>query len=216
MWLFPRTDAENGVPCFRDQSVTDIVTHIWLDESKWKLVQRQHSNGPDELMASLPYAGGLPVPCDMWHFEPPLGISGVLSVHILTWSQYKLKHQEEATEPKDKQLSKQSLESMQHDVNKMKEIVTTWEVNRGTLLETVVNVSEIVVTLKRRQDSCDDELKALHDQIQLYYSEASPILQKKAKRCFCDGRSRAVTKRDGTSLKAMLSWMTCSAEHNAP
>ena len=84
---------------------------------------------------------------------------------------------------------------MQHDVADLKEKVATWEVDRGMLHESVTNLSEIVSTLKRRQDSCDGELKALRVQHQRPHREASP-LPRKRKRCFCDDRSRAVSRRD--------------------
>ena len=58
MWLVPRTDSENGKPCYCDESATGKMTHIWLDDNKWQILQREHSNGPDVLLASLPYAGG--------------------------------------------------------------------------------------------------------------------------------------------------------------
>ena len=196
MWLVPRADAENGKPCYCDESATGKMTHIWLDDNKWQILQREHSNGPDVLLASLPYAGGFPLPSDKWTLEPVLGNGGALSVHIWTWPQYEAKKKAAATaEPKFKQLSEQIQElkaTMQHDVADMKEKVATWEVDRGMLHESVTNLSEMVATLKRRQDSCDSELKAL---AQRPHREASPLPRKK-KRCLCDERSRAVTRRD--------------------
>ena len=201
MWLLPRTDNEKDFPCFQHFSVTNIVTHIWLDrnENMWKIVQRQHSHGPHELLASLPYDGGFPAPANMWHLEPVLGNGGALSVHIWSSLEYKAKCQEATTEPKFTQLSERILDlkaSMQHDVDKIKEKVSTWEADRDLMHDSVKNVTEMVATLKKRQDSFDDEVKALRDQTKRYYSEASHPPRKKGKGCFCDGRSRALSKGD--------------------
>jgi hypothetical protein len=85
---------------------------------------------------------------------------------------------------------------MQQDVADVKDKVATWEVDRGMLHESVTNLSEMVATLKRRQDSCDSEMKALRDQTR----RTDELLPRKKKRCLCDERSRAVTRRD--SLQA--------------
>ena len=84
MWLVPRTDSENGKPCYCDESATGKMTHIWLDDNKWKILQREYSNGPDELLASLPYTGSFPFPSDKWSLEPALGDGGAFSVQIWT------------------------------------------------------------------------------------------------------------------------------------
>ena len=199
MWLLPRTDAENGTPCYCDQSAAGKMTHIWLDDNKWQILQREHSNGPDNLLASLPYAGGFPLPSDKWTLEQVLGNGGALSVHIWTWPQYEAKQNKDATvEPKFKQLSEQIRElkvTMQQDVADVKQKVATWEADRGMLHESVTNLSDMVANLKRRQDSRDSELSAMREQIQRAHKEESPVPQKK-KRCLCDERSRAVTRRD--------------------
>ena len=175
------------------------MTHIWLDDNKWKILQREYSNGPDDLLASLPYTGGFPLPSDKWTLEPVLGNGGALSVHIWAWPQYEAKIKAAAiADPKFKQLSAQIRElkvTMERDVADVKQKVATWEMDRGMLHESVTNLSEMVATLKRRQDSCDSELKALRDQTRRTDREASPLPRKK-KRCLCDERSRAVTRRD--------------------
>ena len=210
MWLHPRTDNANDVPCFQHISARSIVTYIWLDlnEHIWKIVQGQHRYGCHELLASLPYGGKLPASVDMWHLEPVLGNGGALSVHIWSSLQYKAKCQEATTESKFTQLSERILDlkaSMQHDVDKIKDKVSTWEADRDLMHDSVKNVTEMVATLKERQDSFDDEVKALRDQTKRYYSETSHLPWKKAKRCFCDGRLRRVVKGDeleqGASVK---------------
>ena len=193
MWLLPRTDNEKDVPCFRHFSVTNIVTHIWLDlnENMWKIVQRQHSHGPHELLASLPYDGGFPAPANMWHLEPVLGNGGLLVVHIWSSLQYKAKCQEATTEPKFTKLSEQILDlkaAMEHNVGKVKEQVTEWEADRDLIHDSVKNVTEMVTTLKVRQDSVDDEVKALRDLTEGSYTETSHPPCKKAKLSLCDGR----------------------------
>ena len=212
MWLLPRTDNETDFPCFRHFSVTNIVTHIWLDlkENLWKIVQRQHSTGPDELLASLPYDGGFPAPVNMWHLESVLGNGGALSVHIWSSLQYKEKCQQVTAEPKFTELSERILDlkaSMQHDVDKIKEKVSTWDADRDLMHNTVKNVTEIVATLKKRQDSFDDEVKALRDQTKRYCSETSNFPWKKAKRCFCDGRLRALSKGDELEQGATVKFL---------
>ena len=194
MWLLPRTDTNSQIPCYRDNSGSDTVTHIWLDENKWKLVQRQYCTGPDELLASLPASGRLPAPNDMWHLESVLGRHGVISVHIWTLLEFKAKSHDGAYESKFKQLSQQvaQLKSLVDDVETVKAKVSTWEEDRETLHSTVTNVKDMVATLKRRQDSYDDELKVLRDQTR----QRSPLRRKKVKRCGCDLRSRAVSRQD--------------------
>jgi hypothetical protein len=208
MWLTSRTDAENGKPCYYAQSASGKMTHIWLDNNKWQILQRQDNNGPDNMLASLTYAGGFPLPSDNWNLEPVLGNGGVLSVHIWSWSQYEAKKKEATNdESKFKHISEQIRDlkaTMQHDVADIKEKVATWEVDRGMMYESVTDLTEMVTSRKRRQDSCDSEVKALLDQTQRPHREASPLPRKK-KRCFCDGRSRVATKRDwlqeGTPVK---------------
>ena len=189
MWLLPRTDNEKDFPCFQHFSVTNIVTHIWLDlkENMWKLVQRQHSHGPDELLASPPYDGGFPAPANMWHLEPVLGNGGALSVHKWTLPQYKAKCQDASIEPKFMQLYELILDlkaSMQH----VEEKLIMWTAERDMMHDSVKNLTEIVVRLMKRHDAHDDEVKALRDLTEGYYSETSHPPIKKAKLCLCDGR----------------------------
>ena len=190
MWLLPRTNNEKDFPCFQHFSVTNIVTHIWLDrnENMWKIVQRQHSTGPDELLASLPYAGELPASVDMWYLEPVLGNGGALYVHKWTLPQYKAKCQDASIEPKFMQLYELILDlkaSMQH----VEEKLIMWTDERDMMYDSVKNMTEMVVRLMKRQDAVDDEVKALRDLTEGYYNETSHPPIKKAKLCLCDVRS---------------------------
>ena len=142
MWLLPRTDINSQIPCYQDNSGSDTVTHILLDENTWKLVQRQYCTGPDELLASLPASGMLLAPNDIWHLEPFLGRHGAISVHMWTLPEFKAKNHDGAYGSKFKQLSQQvsQLKSLVDDVEKVKAKVSSWEEDRETLHSIVTNV----------------------------------------------------------------------------
>ena len=189
MWLHPRTDNANDVPCFQHISARSIVTYIWLDlnEHIWKIVQGQHRYGCHELLASLPYGGKLPASVDMWHLEPVLGNGGALSVHKWTLPQYKAKYQDASIEPKFTQLYELILDlkvSMQH----VEEKLIMWAAERDMVYDSVKNMTEMVASLMKRQDTVDDEVKALRDLTEGYYTETSHPPCKKAKLSLCDGR----------------------------
>ena len=188
MWLHPRTDNAKDRPCFQNISATNILTYIWLDQNEhiWKIVQGQYP-WCDELLASLPYDGEMPTSVDMWHLEPVLGNGGALYVHKWTLPQYKAKCQDASIEPKFMQLYELILDlkaSMQH----VEEKLIMWTDERDMMYDSVKNMTEMVTSLMKRQDTLDDEVKALRDLTEGYCSETSHPPCKKAKLCLCDGR----------------------------
>jgi hypothetical protein len=164
-WLLPRADVSR--PCYMDNSDEEHVLHLHLfDNTRWEITERV--DGSDTVLAWCSYTGYMPKHTDRWQLQSPLGQPcDALTVHQWSWAQYEKKKQQDTVGAGSKfaELAKQirELKNSVQDAAEVKKKVEAWDKDRTFLQESIQDLSETVVTLKRRQEMCEASVQGLQE-----------------------------------------------------